>query len=164
MEFQHHLKGGDFLGQKGRKYKVLEQSEANLTKQQQEAKFNAEVLASDGYKLLQISPPNRLSGVAKAEWKRIVPDLKNLPVRAVDRAMVEQYCFWYSQFIDLGDRLDSVGDLDDRMKILNTMDKVSKNIRSAASEIGLTVDSRMRMNIPKDDKDKPKTLAAELDS
>lgn len=143
---------------KGRKYKVLEQSEANLTKQQQEAKFNAEVLASDGYKLLQISPPNRLSGVAKAEWKRIVPDLKNLPVRAVDRAMVEQYCFWYSQFIDLSEQVDSTDDLDKKITLLNTLDKVSKNVRNAASEIGLTVDSRMRMNIPKKE-DKPKTLA-----
>ena len=149
---------------KGRKYKVLEQSEANLTKQQQEAKYNAEVLASDGYKLLQISPPNRLSGVAKAEWKRIVPDLKNLPIRAVDRAMVEQYCFWYSQFVDLSEQVDSTDDLDKKITLLNTLDKVSKNVRNAASEIGLTVDSRMRMNIPKDGKDKPKTLAAELDS
>ncbi|GAB5055807.1 hypothetical protein COSHB9_01940 [Companilactobacillus alimentarius] len=146
---------------KGRKYKVLEQSTANLTKQQQEAKFNAEILASDGYKLLQNSPPNRLSGVAKAEWKRIIPDLKNLPVRSVDRAMVEQYCFWYSQFIDLSERLKTVDDIEDRMKILGTLDKVSKNIRSAASEIGLTVDSRMRMNVPKKE-DKPKSLADKL--
>lgn len=153
--------GGGVMAGKGRKYKVLEQSTANLTKQQQEAKFNAEVLASDGYKLLQNSPPNRLSGVAKAEWKRIVPDLKNLPVRSVDRAMVEQYCFWYSQFVDLSKRLEMIADLDDRMKVLNTLDKVSKNIRSAASEIGLTVDSRMRMNVPKKE-DKPKTLADKL--
>lgn len=153
--------GGGVMAGKGRKYKVLEQSEANLTKQQQEAKFNAEILASDGYKLLQNSPPNRLSGVAKAEWKRIVPDLKNLPVRSVDRAMVEQYCFWYSQFVDLSKRLEMIADLDDRMKVLNTLDKVSKNIRSAASEIGLTVDSRMRMNVPKKE-DKPKTLADKL--
>jgi len=147
---------------KGRPYKVLEQSTANLTKQQQEAKFNAEILASDGYKLLQNSPPNRLSGVAKAEWKRIIPDLKNLPVRAVDRAMVEQYCFWYSQFIDLSEQVNSTGDLDKKITLLNTLDKVSKNIRSAASEIGLTVDSRMRMNVPKE-KNKPKTLENMLD-
>lgn len=163
MLIQIKIGGGEMSG-KGRKYKVLEQSEANLTKQQQEAKYNAEVLASDGYKLLQISPPNRLSGVAKAEWKRIVPDLKNLPVRAVDRAMVEQYCFWYSQFVDLSEQVDSTDDLDKKITLLNTLDKVSKNVRNAASEIGLTVDSRMRMNIPKDGKDKPKTLAAELDS
>ena len=146
-----------------RKYKVLEQSEANLTKQQQEAKYNAEILASDGYKLLQNSPPNRLSGVAIAEWKRIIPDLKNLPVRSVDRAMVEQYCFWYSQFIDLSDQVNSLGsdDLDTKITLLNTLDKISKNIRSAASEIGLTVDSRMRMNVPKKE-DKPKTLADKL--
>lgn len=142
-----------------RKYKVLEQSEANLTKQQQEAKYNAEVLASDGYKLLQYSPPNRLSRVAKAEWKRIIPDLKNLPVRSVDRAMVEQYCFWYSQFIDLSDQINSLNhdDLDTKITLINTLDKISKNVRSAASEIGLTVDSRMRMNVPKKE-DKPKTL------
>jgi len=153
--------GGDMAG-KGRKYKVLEQSEANLTKQQQEAKYNAEILASDGYKLLQYSPPNRLSKVAKAEWKRIIPDLKNLPVRSVDRAMVEQYCFWYSQFIDLSEQVNSTGDLDKKITLLNTLDKVSKNIRSAASEIGLTVDSRMRMNVPKE-KNKPKTLENMLD-
>lgn len=155
--------GGGVMAGKGRKYKVLEQSEANLTKQQQEAKFNAEILASDGYKLLQNSPPNRLSGVAKAEWKRIVPDLKNLPVRAVDRAMVEQYCFWYSQFVDLSNQVDALSsdDLDTKITLLNTLDKVSKNVRSTASEIGLTVDSRMRMNVPKKE-DKPKTLADKL--
>ena len=155
--------GGGVMAGKGRRYKVLEQSEANLTKQQQEAKFNAEILASDGYKLLQNSPPNRLSGVAKAEWKRIVPDLKNLPVRAVDRAMVEQYCFWYSQFVDLSNQVDALSsdDLDTKITLLNTLDKVSKNVRNAASEIGLTVDSRMRMNVPKKE-DKPKTLADKL--
>lgn len=148
------------MANKGRKYKLLEQSGANLTKQQQEAKFNAEILASDGYKLLQNSPPKRLSGVAKAEWKRIIPDLKNLPVRSVDRAMVEQYCFWYSQFIDLSDQVNSLGpdELDTKITLLNTLDKVSKNVRNAASEIGLTVDSRMRMNVPKKE-DKPKSLA-----
>jgi len=47
------------------------------------------------------------------------------------------------------------------MKILGTLDKVSKNIRSAASENGLTVDSRMRMNVPKQE-GKAKTLADKL--
>jgi len=73
--------------------------------------------------------------------------------------MVEQYCFWYSQFVDLSDQVNSLGsdDLDTKITLLNTLDKVSKNVRSAASEIGLTVDSRMRMNVPKKE-DKPKTL------
>jgi len=76
--------------------------------------------------------------------------------------MVEQYCFWYSQFIDLSEQVNSTGDLDKKITLLNTLDKVSKNIRSAASEIGLTVDSRMRMNVPKE-KNKPKTLENMLD-
>lgn len=142
---------------KGRRYRVLEQSKANLTKQEQEAKFNAEVLASDGYKMLQPTPPKRLSGVAKAEWKRIAPDLRNLPIRAVDRAMVEQYCVWYQQFDELNRALDDVDDMDERITLINALDKVSKNVRSAASEIGLTLDSRMRLNVPKET-DKKKNL------
>lgn len=142
---------------KGRRYKLLEQSKANLTKQQQEAKFNAEVLASDGYKTLQPTPPKRFTGVAKAEWKRIVPDLRNLPIRAVDRAMVEQYCVWYQQFVEVTRELENTDDLDRRITLINALDKVSKNVRSAASEIGLTLDSRMRLNVPKQE-DKKKTL------
>ncbi|MGQ2374585.1 phage terminase small subunit P27 family [Companilactobacillus zhachilii] len=144
---------------KGRKYKLLEQSEANLTKQQQEAKYNAEILASDGYKLLQISPPSYLSNTAKTEWKRIAPDLNKLPVRALDRAMVENYCTWYAMFKDTTKLITSESDPLNRLDYVNTLDKITKNLKTCASELGLTVDSRMRLNIPKDDKDKPKSLA-----
>nr|WP_238704172.1 P27 family phage terminase small subunit [Companilactobacillus mishanensis] len=135
----------------------MEQSKANLTKQEQEAKFNAEVLASDGYKMLQTTPPKRLTGVARAEWKRIVPDLRNLPIRAVDRSQVEMYCVWYQQFYDITKKMATINDVDKRLKYLTALDKTSKNLKSAAAEIGLTLDSRMRMNVPKTD-DKPKEL------
>jgi len=142
------------VAQKGRKYKLLEQSSANLTVQQQEAKYNAEVLASDGYKLLQISPPSYLSNTAKTEWKRIAPDLNKLPVRALDRAMVENYCTWYAMFKDTTKLMNGESNPEDRLSYINTLDKITKNLKTCASELGLTVDSRMRLNIPHEDKKK----------
>jgi len=142
------------VAQKGRKYKLLEQSSANLTVQQQEAKYNAEVLTSDGYKLLQISPPSYLSNTAKTEWKRIAPDLNKLPVRALDRAMVENYCTWYAMFKDTTKLVNKQAEPEKKLEYIGILDKITKNLKTCASELGLTVDSRMRLNIPHEDKKK----------
>ena len=42
------------------KYKVLQMSKGDLTKERQEAKLHAELMAKDGIPKLQVTPPNHL--------------------------------------------------------------------------------------------------------
>ena len=43
--------------------------------------------------------------------------------------------------------------LDDVPKLISTLDKATRNIKGLASDLGLTVNSRMQMNMPTEDKE-----------
>lgn len=139
-----------------RKQKLLEQSTAHLTVLQQEAKFKAETLAKDGLEELQPTPPNYLTSSAQTEWKRIIKDLRQLPVRNLDHATVELYCTWYSMYKDLLNKINK-SKASDRLKYSRDLAKITQNIKSLTSDLGLTVDSRMRIYTPKTE-DKPKSI------
>lgn len=140
-----------------RKQKLLSKSTANLTVLQQEAKFKAEFLAADGLPELQKTPPNHLRGAAKQEYKRIVQSVGKLPLRNLDRAELENYCTWYAIYKDISIELQK-DDEEKRDKLLSQLDKATKNIKGLASDLGLNVNSRMQMNMPKTDEDKPMSL------
>ncbi|MCI1699460.1 P27 family phage terminase small subunit [Liquorilactobacillus nagelii] len=140
-----------------RKQKLLSKSTANLTVLQQEAKFKAEFLAADGLPELQRTPPNHLKGAAKQEYKRIVQSVGKLPLRNLDRAELENYCTWYGVYKQISLEL-SESDKDGRDKLISQLDKATKNIKGLASDLGLNVNSRMQMNMPKIDEDKPKSI------
>lgn len=137
------------------KYKVLSLSKGNLTKAQQEAKFQAEILASDGFPELQKTPPDYLPPVAKSEYRRIVNSIGTLPLRNLDRAELEAYCTWYATYRQIVDEMTaSPGDYADHIGDLN---KATAAIKGLASDLGLNVNSRMAMNMPKQN-DKQKSL------
>ena len=44
------------------------------------------------------SPPRKLTGEAKAEWRRVVPELDKLGLLAlVDQALLVQHCEWWAK-------------------------------------------------------------------
>ncbi|MEK1393035.1 P27 family phage terminase small subunit [Limosilactobacillus fermentum] len=139
-----------------RKQKLLSQSTGHLRIVEQEAKYKAEFLAKDGYPELQKSPPKYLDKNAKAEYRRIIQAIGDLPLRDLDHAELENYCTWYSIYKDTSCTLPSVGDPDERERLIRTLDKATKNIKSLASDLGLNVNSRMQMNMPKADEGKKK--------
>ena len=139
-----------------RKQKLLSQSTGHLRIVEQEAKYKAEFLAKDGYPELQKSPPKYLDKNAKAEYRRIIQAIGDLPLRDLDHAELENYCTWYSIYKDTSCTLPSVGDPDERERLVRTLDKATKNIKSLASDLGLNVNSRMQMNMPKADEGKKK--------
>ncbi|MGT2934262.1 phage terminase small subunit P27 family [Streptococcus catagoni] len=148
----------------GRKLKVVETTKKHLTKEEKIARETAQNKASDGLSKLQITPPKHLNQVARAEYKRIIDDLQNLPLRNLDRAILESYCTWYAIYKAAAKKLDEVGyftnDLDKGLipsPLILTLEKATAHIRSSASQLGLTVDSRMKMFIPKEE-EKPKSL------
>lgn len=143
----------------GRKYKVLEQSTGNLTKLQQEAKVKSEFLAIDGFKKLQHTPPRYLKGAAKNEYQRVIDELDNLPVRMLDHAEFEMYCVWYSIYKNSVEELNNLPDDQSPDKLISRIHKATLNIKSLASDLGMTINARMQMSQPQDnDKDESKTM------
>ena len=138
-----------------RKQKLLSESTAHLTIVQQEAKYKAEFLAADGLPKLQVTPPRHLKGSAKQEYKRIIASLGKLPLRNLDRVELENYCTWYQIYKETSIELSDC-DPKERDQLIARLDKATKNIKSLASDLGLNVNSRMQMNMPKvEDKTKP---------
>lgn len=141
-----------------RKQKLLSQSTGHLRIVEQEAKYKAEFLAKDGFPELQKSPPTYLDKDAKAEYRRVVAAIGDLPLRDLDHAELENYCTWYSIYKQTTHTLSSVDDPDERERMVRTLDKATKNIKSLASDLGLNVNSRMQMNMPKTDNAKKESF------
>ena len=145
----------------GRNMKVVAATKKHLTKEEREKRKEIEEKASDGLAMLQRTPPDYLSKNAKAEYRRIIKDLRNLPIRNLDRVVLENYFVWYAVYRDVSSELDKVGYVisdEDKGRIPNplilTLEKATTNIRSSASQLGLTVDSRMKMFVPKTEEKK----------
>ena len=134
-----------------RKFTVLEANKKHLTKEEIAERQEVERQASDGFTEMQISPPNHLSPQAKQEYKRVVKDIQKLPLRNLDRAMLENYCTWYSIYKDCSKQIAENGTFtDDNVPNPATtlLEKATKNIKQCAGELGLTVDSRMKIYMP----------------
>ncbi len=147
-----------------RKQKLLSQSTGHLRVVEQEAKYKAEFLAADGLPELQKTPPAHLDKVAKAEYRRIINSLGTLPLRNLDRSELELYCTWYSIYKDasLGLNKENSKKRKSMAKVeahIKTIDKATRNIKGLASDLGLTVNSRLQMNMPKNESEnKPQSL------
>lgn len=141
-----------------RKQKLLRNSTGHLKMVEQEAKYKAEFLAKDGLPELQKTPPRYLDSVAKAEYRRIVDTLGKLPLRNLDRTELELYCTWYSVYKNTLIKLKEETDPDEISSFVSTLDKATRNIKGLASDLGLNVNSRMQMNMPEKEDDKPKSL------
>lgn len=104
------------------------------------------------------TPPRHLDSVAKAEYRRIVDTLGKLPLRNLDRTELELYCTWYSVYKNTLIKLKEETDPDEISSFVSTLDKATRNIKGLASDLGLNVNSRMQMNMPEKEDDKPKSL------
>ena len=149
----------------GRKMRPLATNKGHhVTNEEKAIREQAEEMASDGFKSLDITPPDHLDKLAKVEYKRVAKEMKKLPIRNLDRSLLESYCTWYAIYKETIKKLDEVGyfveDPDKGLipsPLILTLEKATNNIRTSASQLGLTVDSRMKMFIPKEEK-KEETL------
>ncbi|WP_054677352.1 P27 family phage terminase small subunit [Lacticaseibacillus sharpeae] len=140
-----------------RKQKILSQSQGHLTVLQQEAKMQAEILAADGLPELQKTPPAHLEPIAKAEYRRIVGSIGKLPLRNLDRTELEAYCTWYASYrhiVDAMNKAQADGSTEEYLGYLSQLRKATDAIKGLASDLGLNVNSRMAMNMPKVEKEK----------
>lgn len=145
-------KGGVNLG---RKMKLVATTKSHLTKEEKIARKKIEDKASDGLEALQITPPKHFDAIAKAEYKRVINDLRKLPLRNLDRAILETYCTWYAVYKEISRGLQKEGYVYKTSsgkvlpnKMLYSLERATTNLTRAASQLGLTVDSRMKLYVP----------------
>lgn len=148
----------------GKKRKITTTDTADKLKISKEeiAQRRAEEKALDNFEKIQADPPHWLSYIAKNEWKRIIPLLKDLPIASLDLTMVASYCQLYGHMRQLNDELKNnnqviVKENDDGTKsrrlnpAFNAYMKVQAELRAVCNTLGLTVDSRLKMVVPEKD-------------
>ncbi|MBC6310140.1 phage terminase small subunit P27 family [Listeria sp. FSL L7-1582] len=149
-----------------KKMKLVDTAKGHLTTIEKSKRKRAENMASDGFANLQKSAPNHLGSKARYEYERISKELQKLPVRSLDKATVELYCVWYGIYREAYEEVKENGiytvmseiteegivhykDRTRKNPAITVMNDATSNIRSLASSLGLTVDSRLKLMIPK---------------
>ena len=85
--------------------KLLSQQKSRLTKNTQETKKATEE-ALGQLTELKDTAPEWLDKTAKKEWNRILPLIRELPVAALDLALLSMYCQTYSNYVNATKQLE----------------------------------------------------------
>lgn len=125
----------------------------HLTKSEIEERKSTEVKAASD----KVKPPYYLPNVLKKEFERIASELirveimTNLDCEALARFVVSEY-----NYQKVTKKLLKTGvDNDKYFNYLLMQDKLFKQSRQAASDLGLTISSRCKLVIPTKQDDKP---------
>jgi P27 family predicted phage terminase small subunit len=112
--------------------------------------------------------PNTLDVEAKAEWRRVTPELHRLGLLSnLDRTILTLYCEWVSTAKKLGARIRKDGTVINGARGKNDKRKhpawqmyreASAMVATLAKELGLSPNGRARMNGAGDGDDNPSDL------
>ena len=155
----------------GRPRKNSELVSGHRTKDEIYSKSMAEDMAGE-FTSLATAPPSWLDDIAKEEYKRVMPSLKKLNITALDRTAVALYANSYSKYLAAAKDVDDYGifmheksrngrivtNTTKKNPAITIMTDMSKEIRSFAGSLGMTLDSRMKLVAPdknNDDNDDP---------
>lgn len=136
----------------GRKITLLNATSKNYTKEEIEIKQEQEKILYTFEPLNFKIYPKNLDRLARNEWKRLskIVDSRNLPISELDRAIVTNYCMYVSISERAREQLNQEPLTIDGKKnsILDVLNGANKELKSLASQLGLTIDSRMRIKNP----------------
>ena len=107
------------------------------------------------------NPPTWLDREAKAEWRRVVPELDKLGILArLDRATLATYCDAWSRWVQARHVLAESGlivENPERGPVKNPMWQIYRDaaatLQALAKELGTTPAVRLRMTLPDKDGD-----------
>ena len=139
---------------------LLVKGNKHLTKQEIEERKSREVKAPND----NVKPPAYLPADLKKEFKKIADELvsigimSNLDVDALARFLIAKKLYLEVTQVLL-ERPEMIITDD---KIVSTQDKLFKQCRSAANDLGLTISSRCKLTLPKKDDNKPKSKEERL--
>lgn len=137
----------------GRPRKHSTQINSHKTKAEIAQRQQEEAAAgSDKFNHVTLTPPAYLDEAAKTEYRRVAPLLKNLDVTSLDRQVLIDYCNSVSMFQKAVKSVNKDGLLigDKKNPAVAIMLDMQKEIRANASQLGMTLDSRMKLVKPTD--------------
>ena len=139
--------------------KLLSQQKGNLTVEQQENKETAEKAMSQLTEIDE-TPPDWLDKDAVEEWHRILPLIQELPIAALDMGLLATYCQTLSNYKNATLKLQEEGmvietERGTKLSSHYTVQRDSVNtMNSICPKLGLTVESRLKILAPSNDKEK----------
>ncbi|AND83520.1 phage terminase small subunit P27 family [Clostridium tyrobutyricum] len=136
----------DLIAAKGKKH---------LTKAEIEERKNAEVKAPDD----NIRAPSYLDGDLKEEFDRIAKELIRVKIMSnLDQDALARFIIARKMYVKVTQEMLTETDYLFNKDIVGIQDKYFKQCRAAASDLGLTISSRCKLVIPKnEEEDKPKS-------
>ena len=110
--------------------------------------------------------PEHLNEEARAEWSRVAEELYRVGVLAgIDRAVLACYCECWSRIVKLSGIVERVGEVIQKDGMyypnpyLGQLNKAYTNLRSFASELGLSAAARTKINARPEQVDSVSQLA-----
>ena len=138
--------------------KMLSQQKTRRTKEVQEELKGAEE-AMGKLKPITKTAPDWLDDYAVEEWDRIMPLVEDLKVKELDRGLLATYCQTYSNYKNATLKLKEQGlvietERGTKLSSYYTVQRDSVNtMNSICPKLGLTVESRLKILAPTDNKD-----------
>lgn len=143
----------------GRPRKLINASVKNYTeeerikKQKEEEKlYNYEPLDFSYY-------PAGLLQQAYHEWERISHFIGDLPISELDQQAMVRYCNYSYLYAEMAEQVAYEGPLTEDGKLnpkVTAMNSYSKELKSATNDLGLTINSRLKLVAPKEIEDESK--------
>ena len=149
---------------KGRPKKLLNASKKTYTKEEIEAK-KAEEEKLYNYPRLDFSNyPVGLLKEAQKEWDRISHYIQDLPISELDQQTMIRYCNYSYLYDKASKELDEQGFLIDGRKnpLIDTVNSFSKELKTATNDLGLTINSRLKIVNPQELEKEPDDPFAEM--
>lgn len=104
------------------------------------------------------SIPSDLTKEGKKEWKRIIPLLEQLPIAELDYDRIKRYCQLVSLTDEAYRHIMQHGTVNEEgtkrtPQYFTYMDGI-KELKSICGQLGMTIDSRMKLVVPTPDEQK----------
>ena len=140
----------------GRKPKLNANKLGNRTKEELEQSEKVENGLNQFTKINVDSVPDGLTENAAKEWSIVVPLLEQLPIAELDYSLIKKYCEVVDQndtlyrAISSKDGIEGMVDPETNRKtgaFMAYMESL-KELRSICGQLGMTIDSRMRLVVP----------------
>jgi P27 family predicted phage terminase small subunit len=139
---------------------LLFKGKKNLTKQEIEERKAQEVKASSD----KVEPPEYLPEDLQKEFTLIANELLNIGIMTnLDIDALARFLIAKKLYLDVTKRLlENPNLMLENKDIVTTQDKLFKQSRAAASDLGLTISSRCKLVIPKKSEEKEKSPEEKL--
>ena len=101
---------------------------------------------------------------AKKEWDRISCYIQDLPISELDQQTMIRYCNYSYLYDKASKELDEQGFLIDGRKnpLIDTVNSFSKELKTATNDLGLTINSRLKIVNPQELEKEPDDPFAEM--